>query len=100
MKRWLVVTPQFSYTEWVCAEGGPSYDTCDVVEVEAETARDAVKLGVKLMLEDHRHFTYCHEQRQDGACPYTGVWAEPADMEVEQGELPPEVVAATGGGLG
>jgi len=81
MKKWLVVTPTFSYTEVILDGQGPSYDTCDVIEVEAETARDAVKLGVKTMLEDHRRFTYCHEQRQDGACPYTGVWAEPADLE-------------------
>ena len=82
MKLWYVVTPMFSYTEWVCAEGGPTYDVADVIEVEAETARDAVKLGVKAMLADHRRFNYCHDARQDGVCPYTGVRAEPAEVTV------------------
>jgi len=79
MKRWLVVTPTFSYTEWVCAEGGPTYDTADVIEIEAETKRDAIKLGVREMLSG-LHYSYCEDQRSDGLCPYTGVYAEPYDI--------------------
>jgi hypothetical protein len=71
VKRWWVVTPAFPYM----------YDVCDVIEVEAETPRDAVKLGVKAMLADHRLYRYCHEQRQDGACPYTRVHAIPCEEE-------------------
>jgi hypothetical protein len=72
MKRWWVVTPEFSYTEWVCELGGPTYDVCDAIEVEAETKRDALLLGVKAMTEDHRHYDWCREQRESGLSPYAG----------------------------
>lgn len=81
MRRWLVVTPVFSYMEVVCDGAGPMLDTCDVIEVEAETARDAVALGVKAMIADRRHYSYCRDQRWDGASPYTGVRAEPKEPE-------------------
>ena len=94
MKRWFVVTPEFSYTEVILDGQGPSYDTVDAIEIEAETARDAVKLGVREMLR-RPGFSYCEDQQSDERCPYTGVFAEPCDSGIEQGELPPEVNAAT-----
>lgn len=77
---WAVVTPPVPYKEWVCPEGGPTYDECDVIYVEAESKRDAVALGVKLMLSDYS-YRYCRNQRDEGLCPYDGVYAEgvPAD---------------------
>jgi hypothetical protein len=59
--------------------GGPYEPTCDVIEIEAETARDAIALGVVAMLKDWRQFQYCRDQRGDDACPYTGVRAEAAE---------------------
>lgn len=88
MRRWLVITPEYSYTEIVCAEGGPTYTACDVIEIEAETRRDAIALGVMEMLKGGRTrgiigwydaYRWCLDQRADGLCPYTGVRAEEVD---------------------
>ena len=78
MKRWWVVTPPASYTEVIVDGRGPTYEEPDVIGIEAETARDAVKLGVREMLRDYR-FHYCRDQRLDERSPYTGVFAEVAD---------------------
>lgn len=84
MKRWLVITPKYSYTEYVCAEGGPTYDVCDVIEIEAESKRDAIALGVREMLKGGKQdfgnrYRWCRGQRIDGLSPYAGVWAEEVD---------------------
>lgn len=73
---WFVVTPKFVYTEPLLDDGtGPTYDVCDVVEVQASTASEAKAAGVKAMLADSS-YQYVHDQRRDGASPYTGVRAE------------------------
>lgn len=74
MKRWLVYTPEYwrsSENWWEPPECGP-----DVIEIEAETERDALALGVKAMLADHSHFGWCRNQRYDYASPYARVKAE------------------------
>ncbi len=73
LKRFLIVTPAYE-------SGGDYYEPpevgADVVEVEAETARDAVAIGVKLMLAGNRKFyRYCRNQRTNGCSPYAGVRA-------------------------
>lgn len=93
MKRWLVVTPEFSYTEYVCAEGGPTYTVCDVIEIEAENRRDAIALGVMEMLKGGRQgkydrYQWCRDQRADGLCPYDGVRAEEVDENGEDMRTP------------
>lgn len=78
MKRWCVITPEHQ-----TYDGGfepPEYG-CDVIEIEAETKRDAIRLGVVEMLKGsrcgyRRWYRYCIDQRSDNASPYTGVWAE------------------------
>lgn len=53
MKRWYVVTPEYDVIEPVTDEGqGPTITIADVVEIEADTARDAIAFGVKLMLQN------------------------------------------------
>jgi hypothetical protein len=80
MRRWWVVTPEFSYTDVIDPEiGGPTYDVRDVIEVEAETKRDALLLGVKAMISDRHRFEWCRDQRRDGLSPYAGVTVEPAE---------------------
>lgn len=87
MKRWTVITPKFSYTEVINEYGGPTYDTCDIVEVIAKTKTDAIKLGVVEMLKGGSagkywgSYSYCLDQRLDGLCPYTGVYAIPYEEE-------------------
>lgn len=79
--RWWVVTPTFEYHDLISQEiGGPIYEERDVIEVEAETAREAVRVGVRLMLGS-RYYQYCRDQRAEGLCPYTGVKAEPVEAE-------------------
>ena len=82
LQRFVVVTPEFPYTEWVCPEGGPTYDIRDVIEIEAETSRDAVILGVHQMLRSHDYSRgWCQSQRLDNLCPFEGVKAEPFSLE-------------------
>ena len=82
MKQWMVITPTYEVVEPVTDEGqGPIINTCDIVEVEANHARDAIAFGVKLMLNNpwrpHKweNYHWCRDQQSDGLCPYTGVRA-------------------------
>ena len=74
MKRWFVVTPPVGYTDIIVDGQGPWIDESDVIEIEANTARDAIALGVKIMLKS-REYHYCRYQRMDSCSPYTGVKA-------------------------
>ena len=78
MKHFYVITPEFDYVEPILDDGsGPTYQACDVVEIEAENKKDAVSLGVKYMLsKSPREFPWVHDQRSDNLCPYTGVKVE------------------------
>ena len=89
MKRWLVVTPQYNEVIPVLDTGeGPTETVADVIEIEAETPRDAIALGVREMLrlagrwrKDQPRFKLCADQRSDRLCPYTGVKAYPVGEE-------------------
>lgn len=75
MTKYFVITPEYEYQEVIIDGSGPLIPTCDVIEIEAENRRDAIKLGVREMLRKPR-FEYCKGKRSDGLCPYTGVYAE------------------------
>jgi len=80
MKHWIVITPEVGVVIPVLDDGsGPMEYGCDVVEVEAESRRDAIALGVGLMLRERGpkwdEYTYCRQQRADRCSPYTGVTA-------------------------
>lgn len=84
LKRWLVITPEYGVVIPVTDEGlGPTEWGCDVIEIEAETRRDAIVLGVKEMLRggkgghgDYERYEWCLTQRSDRCSPFTGVTAE------------------------
>ena len=78
MRRWLVFTPEYGKVIPILDDGsGPTEYGCDVIEVEAETQRDAIAFGVKLMLAaPDSEYPYVHDARSDKVCPYTGVRAE------------------------
>jgi hypothetical protein len=86
LKRFYVVTPEYGVVIPVTDEGqGPTEWGCDVIEIEAETRRDAIALGVREMLRggkgghgDGMRYEWCLMQRSDGCSPFTGVKAEPA----------------------
>lgn len=86
MKRWLVFTPQYECHH--ATEADPAEFGCDVVEIEAKTKRDALALGVKVMLADRRHFHYCRDQRDDNASPYAGLKVEDADEFLDEIDNP------------
>ena len=75
MRLWLIISPTYSYKEWVCAEGGPSYDVSDLVAIEAPTRHDAKVLGVRAMTEDST-CKWMQDQRGDGLCPFDGLRIE------------------------
>ena len=80
--NWLIYTPPFDYTEPVLDDGsGPTYQVQDVIEVEAPNKKEAIRLGVKLMLADKTRYSWVHDQRSDKCSPYTGVKAELAFIE-------------------
>jgi hypothetical protein len=75
MARWLVITTEIATVIPVTDEGyGPLEYSRDVIEIEADSRRDAVALGVREMLR--LGWTYVSDQRADGCSPYTGVRAE------------------------
>jgi hypothetical protein len=84
VKRWTVYTPDYGIVVPVTDEGqGPTEYGCDVIEIEADTRRDAITLGVKEMLKGRSGghglgmcFQWCLDQRSDNANPWAGVKAE------------------------
>jgi hypothetical protein len=92
VRRWLVLTPEYGVLIPVTDEGqGPIEYGCDGIEIEAETKRDAIVLGVKEMLKGGRgghgrgeRYEWCRDQRDDNRSPYTGVYA--VDLEALEAE--------------
>lgn len=73
MPRYYVVTPQYE-------SGGDEIDPpevgADVIEIEAPTKREAIRMGVIGMLNfDRRRWRWCRDQRSDGHNPFAGVKA-------------------------
>ena len=92
MKRWYVVTPEYGEVIPILDDGtGPMEYGADVIEIEAETARDAVALGVKEMLKGRcgkwgDRYRWCLDARSDRVSPYAGVKAiEIPEEEIEGG---------------
>ena len=83
MKRWLVVTPEYDTVIPILDDGtGPLEPGADVIEIEAETARDAIALGVREMLRrGDPPYQWCNDQRGDKLSPYAGVKAFPVEDE-------------------
>jgi hypothetical protein len=87
MTRWYVVTPQYDMVVSVTDEGeGPPERGADVIEIEAETRRDAIALGVREMLRGRpgghgrgMRYQWCRDRRTDGCSPYAGVDAFEAE---------------------
>ena len=79
LNRYYVTTPEYEVMDPVVDGQGPVEIVCDVIEIEAETARDAVSLGVAVMLRrwDGRgdRYRWCRDQRFSGLSPYAGVRA-------------------------
>jgi len=74
MKLWRVVTPEYGEVVPVTDEGqGPMEYGCDVVEIEADTRRDAIVIGVKLMRTDLRRYRWFDKCGWEN--PFSGVRA-------------------------
>ena len=89
MKRWLVLTPEYGEVIPITDEGqGPTEYGRDAIEVEADTRRDAIWMGVKLMRADEQEY---HWFRHADGNPFIGITAE---------EVPPMCRACEGTGDG
>lgn len=81
LRRWLVITPEYGEVVPVTDEGqGPMEYGCDAIQVDAETRRDAIVLGVALMRQREREYHYF---RHCDGNPYVGVHAEPVNVDYE-----------------
>lgn len=77
MKRYVVIGPEYGTVEPILDDGtGPMEYGCDVVEVEAETRRAALVLGVRLL----RRLPRGYLDRFPDENPFTGVRVELADL--------------------
>lgn len=74
LRRWLVLTPEYGEVIPITDEGqGPTEYQRDGIEVEAETKRDAILMGVCLMRDKPRDY---HWFRHADGNPFVGVTAE------------------------
>jgi hypothetical protein len=92
LHKYYVVTPEYSEIIPVLDDGsGPMEYCCDVIEIEAENTRDAIALGVKLMLESsEKEFPWVHSCRSDGYCPWAGIKAKLVEQADTEDRLPPD----------
>jgi hypothetical protein len=72
IKVYAVVTPEYVTYPSTAIEQ-EEYGR-DYLEIEAFSKREAISIAVKEWLNEKR--SYCKDQRQDNACPFTGVRAE------------------------
>ena len=90
-----MVSPEHE-THFGCADPPepPEYG-CDVVEIEADSKRDAVILGVSMLLKDHK--SWASMNRQDGLPPWAGYKVEevPTDCGLCGSDLKGVAEAAT-----
>ena len=69
--KYAVISPEYSYHERVTDDGeGPWYPTCDYVEVEATSKREAIT-----MASHDRDWKWTKIARGDGVNPFSGVKA-------------------------
>jgi hypothetical protein len=71
LTKWAVIGPEYGTVIPVCDGTGPLEYGCDYVEVEAETKRAALVLGVRLLRRQPYLQNYSDEN------PFTGVRVEP-----------------------
>jgi len=77
-KKFAVVSPEYGEVVPVLDYGeGPVEYGCDYIEIETNSRRDALVLGIKAMRKDLRQYRYL-ATLMDDECPFTGfkVYAE------------------------
>lgn len=84
MPKWTVVSGEYSYVEPVLDYGeGPTYYTCDVVEVEAENKKQAKVFGLREMRKQHpRGFVSVYDEN-----PFKGMKVFPYIDEKQYEEM-------------
>lgn len=70
LKPWLVCSPEYGVMFPIVDGRGPMEYGCDVVHVEAETKRDALLLGVRLLKAKGAGYL------RDAENPYAGIRVE------------------------
>ena len=84
--RYAVISPDMREVETILDDGGgPTYNFCYYVEVEARTKREAKIAAVK-----HSDFSdWVDEQRGDRRSPFTGLRVEELRNGMTMGEFKP-----------
>lgn len=72
-KYFCVVSPPYFYHEIIVDGQGPYYEECDVVEVMAQSPRDAKTLAIRIMSKAPHKFQHIRDCRSDNISPYTGL---------------------------
>jgi hypothetical protein len=96
MKTWLVVTPEYGEVIPIVDGQGPMEYGADVIFVEAESKRDALRLGVKAMKKRGDHYFDDCDNPFNGVkvyeaqyCPHSrGEWERCLDCAREWAEEP------------
>lgn len=80
MTRYYVVSPEYETYH------GGGYDPpeppewgCDFVEIEADSKRDALILGVREIMRTQKRHSWAHDNQLDGKPPWAGYKVEIAD---------------------
>ena len=84
MPKYAVCSPFYSATMPILEDGsGPLEETCDYIEVEAETPRQAKVFAVRawraLNTKNRHEAEWIANQRSNGASPFTGLKVEVAN---------------------
>ena len=74
-RRWIVCSPEYEWVDVIVDGQGPIEIVRDCVEVEADTARDARVLGVRLMRQQFRRG---YHNRYSDDNPFSGLLVERA----------------------
>lgn len=73
LRRYTVVSPPYLYHEIIVDGQGPYYEECDVVEVIANSPRDAKAMAIRLMSKEPHKYEHIRTCRSDGVSPYTNL---------------------------
>lgn len=85
MPRWTVVSGEYDYVEPVLDDGsGPTYYTCDIVDVEAENKKQAMVLGLR---EFRKKYPSGFVDRMSGENPFKGMKVYPYEDEKRYDDL-------------
>ena len=76
LKYYLVLGPDYEYTEIIDECGGPRFPARDVVFVAAEDEKGAISTGIKMFRTFHKNETYVCDWNAGYVNPFSEVTAK------------------------